>query len=62
MLGMVFTIPAGFGLLVWRSYRSEAARAARGEDVATPGALRWSGSEPRPESGSFGRERTTREP
>ena len=62
MLGMVFTIPAGFGLLVWRSYRSEAARAARGEDVATPGALRWSGSEPNPEAGPRGQERTTRKP
>jgi hypothetical protein len=51
MLGMVFTIPAGFALLVWRSYRSEGARAARGEDVATPGALRWSGCGPRPETG-----------
>jgi hypothetical protein len=41
MLGMVFLLPAGFGLLIWRSYRSESSRAARGEPVATPGAIRW---------------------
>ena len=41
MLAMVFVIPAGFGFVVWRSVRSAAERRARGEDVATPGALRW---------------------
>ena len=41
MLSMVFVIPVAFGLVVWRSFRSEAARRARGEDVATPGKLRW---------------------
>ncbi len=41
MLGMVFALPAGFAWLVWRSFRSEAERRARGELVATPGALRW---------------------
>ena len=50
MLGMVVAIPAGFGLVVWRSYRTEARRAARGEPVGTPGKLRWirrDGGEPR---------------
>ena len=41
MLGMVFVIPAGFGLLVWRSYRTASARRSRGEAVGTPGAVRW---------------------
>ena len=41
MLAMVFTIPTGFALVVWRSYRSAAARAARGEPLAPPGAIRW---------------------
>ena len=41
MLAMVLAIPTGFGLLVWRSYRSESARRARGDHVSTPGALRW---------------------
>jgi len=41
MLGMVAAMPATFGLVIWNSYRSEAARAARGEVVAHPGALRW---------------------
>ena len=41
MLGVVVLLPAGFGLLIWRSYRSESSRAARGEAVATPGAIRW---------------------
>jgi len=42
MLAMVFVIPAGFGFVVWRSVCSAAERRARGEDVSTPGALRWS--------------------
>ena len=46
MLGMVFAIPAVFGLVVWRSFRSEAERRARGELVGTPGALRWTAGEP----------------
>jgi hypothetical protein len=46
MLGMVFVIPAGFAVVVWRSIRSEGERRARGEDVATPGKLRWT-AEPR---------------
>jgi len=41
MLAMVFSIPAGLSWLVWRSFRSESERRSRGEDVATPGALRW---------------------
>jgi hypothetical protein len=44
MLAMVFVIPVGFGFVVWRSVRSAAERRARGEDVATPGALRWNDS------------------
>ena len=41
MIAMVFVIPVGFGFVVWRSMRSEAERRARGEDVSTPGKLRW---------------------
>lgn len=41
MLSMVFLIPVGFGLVVWRSFRSAEARRARGEQISTPGALRW---------------------
>ena len=41
MLAMVFSLPLVFGLVVWRSYRTADARAARGEDVSTPGTLRW---------------------
>ena len=41
MLSMVVAIPSVFALVVWRSYRTEAVRAARGEPVTTPGALRW---------------------
>jgi hypothetical protein len=41
MLAMVFVIPVGFGFVVWRSVRTAAERRARGEDVATPGKLRW---------------------
>jgi hypothetical protein len=44
MLAMVFVIPLGFGFVVWRSVRSASERRARGEDVATPGALRWNDS------------------
>lgn len=47
MLSVVFLLPAGFGLVIWRSYRSEASRAARGELVVTPGALRWTPEKPR---------------
>lgn len=47
MLSVVFGLPLVFGLLVWRSYRSAASRAARGEVLGTPGALRWTpGEEP----------------
>jgi hypothetical protein len=45
MLGMVFAIPTVFGLVVWRSFRSETARRARGDHVGTPGALRWTAGE-----------------
>jgi len=41
MLAMVFSIPAGFAWLIWRSFRSEAERRARGEVLSTPGAVRW---------------------
>jgi hypothetical protein len=47
MLTMVFAIPAAFGLLVWRSYRSEGRRRARGEEIVTPGALRWTDADVR---------------
>jgi hypothetical protein len=53
MLSVVFGLPVAFGLLVWRSYRSAAARAARGESLGTPGKLRWTPGEDR--SGSAGR-------
>ena len=45
MLSMLALIPATFALLVWRSFRSEAARRARGEAVSTPGTLRWTSSD-----------------
>ena len=45
MLAMVFVIPSAFGLIVWRSFRSADARRARGEQVGTPGALRWGDSQ-----------------
>jgi hypothetical protein len=41
MLAMVFLIPTSFAWVIWRSYRSAAARAARGEPLAPPGAIRW---------------------
>jgi hypothetical protein len=41
MLAMVFTIPGVFALAVWRSFKNEATRRARGEIVSTPGARRW---------------------
>ncbi len=41
MLSMVFLLPAVFGFVIWRSYRSEGERARRGEATSTPGALRW---------------------
>ena len=50
MLGMVAALPATFGLVIWNSYRSEAARAARGEVVAHPGALRWRPGAVQPEA------------
>jgi hypothetical protein len=48
MLAMVFILPSAFGLLVWRSFRSASARSARGEQIATPGALRWEDEPPPP--------------
>jgi hypothetical protein len=45
MLTMVFALPLGFGWLVWRSFRTEAERRARGEIIATPGAVRWTSSD-----------------
>jgi hypothetical protein len=41
MLGVVVALPTTLGFVIWRSYRTEAARAERGEVVAHPGALRW---------------------
>lgn len=41
MLAMVFSVPLGLALVVWHSFRSEGERRARGEDVSTPGTLRW---------------------
>jgi hypothetical protein len=41
MLSIVFALPTVFGLVIWRSYRSEGTRAARGEAVSHPGAIRW---------------------
>jgi hypothetical protein len=41
MLAMVFAVPGAFGLLVWRSYRTEGRRRAGGEAIDTPGAVRW---------------------
>jgi hypothetical protein len=47
MLSVVFGLPLVFGLLIWRSYRSAAARAERGEVLGTPGAVRWTPAEER---------------
>jgi len=47
MISMVFLIPAGFGFVVWRSFRSADARRARGEQVSTPGSIRWEADERR---------------
>ena len=41
MLSMVVLIPTGFGFVVWRSYRSAARRAEKGEPIETPGAIGW---------------------
>ncbi len=41
MLSMVFLIPAGFALVVWRSFKTAGERQARGEQIHTPGARRW---------------------
>jgi hypothetical protein len=43
MLSMVASIPAGFALLLWFSYRSEALRARNGEAFRPAGKLRWNG-------------------
>jgi hypothetical protein len=43
MLSMVVLIPTGFALLLWHSYRSEAARARNGEGFQPAGKLRWHG-------------------
>jgi hypothetical protein len=47
MISMVFLIPAGFGFVVWRSFRNADARRARGEQISTPGAMRWEADERR---------------
>lgn len=41
MLAMVLLLIGGFLALVWRSYRVEAGRAARGETFEPDGKLRW---------------------
>jgi hypothetical protein len=41
MLGMVVAVPLGFGLVVWKSYRSERARVAAGQTFAPDGKERW---------------------
>jgi hypothetical protein len=41
MLAMIVAILSGFAFMVWNSYRTERDRRERGEDVGTPGALRW---------------------
>ena len=49
MLVMVlFVVPAGLGLVVWRSYRSDRVRAGRGEVFQPEGKLRWSGEDRTP--------------
>jgi hypothetical protein len=47
MISMVFLIPAGFGFVVWRSFKSAEVRRARGEQISTPGALRWESDDTR---------------
>ncbi len=39
MLGMVFSVPVGLGLLVWNSYRAQ--RASGGRPFQPEGKLRW---------------------
>jgi hypothetical protein len=46
MLSVVFGLPVAFAFLIRRAYRSAAERASRGEELGTPGALRWSASDP----------------
>lgn len=41
MLAMVFAVPATFGFVVWRSYRTAAERSERGELTQDPGTIRW---------------------
>lgn len=42
MLGMVFLLPAGFGLLVWNSFRTNARRRALGQGFQAGGdRIRW---------------------
>jgi len=41
MIGMVFTVFAGFSLLLWASVRAGRRRARRGEVFAPEGKLRW---------------------
>jgi hypothetical protein len=44
MLGMVFALPAVFGLFLWLSYRTDAARARAGQGFDPAGKRRWSRS------------------
>jgi hypothetical protein len=41
MLAMVYLLPVAFGLLLWRSYRSESKRSRKGETFDPAGKLRW---------------------
>ena len=45
MIGMVFATPLALCFVVWRSYKSGQARAARGEHFQPEGKLRWSDRE-----------------